>query len=822
MSALREFAETIAQNNWPSQVMHKPKVWGHGEHADLTRISEDEARPSSYRLRFRHRVYEEPARALGWIYDPARRSFEPPSIQHVAMLVSQAGEGLAESLKSDLAAHNPVMDRIPAPCLHYLPSHSRFVVAAGEKYASWLRTIGFEHSQTSKLWFTRSALAAAPLSSIATPQALEMLKAALPGYKIISDFKKTEPIARPWMGYDPHTQQFQVNANHAIAQRFFQIAPQELELSQSKTQVFLKSPDVARQLLAIAEPRLKEALDDKRFLDMDPLGLLDLFGEIVQGQAATTKRKKQLAMAEAKAMTFRRDKATYATSRVEASHDPRWAPGRGGFYFTKDADAAIALRSHADEDAEIAIQKAMVASIDHEAERRKPGLIVPASPNPALSYRDVQLEGVAFSASRRFSINADPMGFGKTVQAVGVSEGINADSVLVITLASVAPAFAQAFENWTNRAGEVQLFLNPDKTPARKGVIVASYEAATTHYEALTAVAPDLLVVDEVHKAKNDSAKRTDVLQRHIAPRAGTIMAMSGTPVPRRPQDLFTVLNMGAPDIFPSKTRFNELYGVGSLSSDDAARQARRRLLGETLYSGLMIRRPKGLLGLPPKIRNTITLNQIDRELAEQLEREGLALRAMGRATTVVERSRIMVALQQMRMHSALKKVPAAIDWALTQRRMGHRFVLFAHHHAVLGELEKLGRHLGLDLVVVHGNSGNPRQRQKLISEFQEGAGDGILAGIMAAGTGTTITAASRALMVELDWNPFEMLQAEDRLHRIGQLLDVGIDYMVFARSVDARIATIAHHKLMMADDILGLDGETIDEALVADFKIAA
>ncbi|PNX86550.1 SWI/SNF-related matrix-associated actin-dependent regulator of chromatin subfamily A-like protein 1-like protein, partial [Trifolium pratense] len=76
---------------------------------------------------------------------------------------------------------------------------------------------------------------------------------------------------------------------------------------------------------------------------------------------------------------------------------------------------------------------------------------------------------------------------------------------------------------------------------------------------------------------------------------------------------------------------------------------------------------------------------------------------------------------------------------------------------------------------------------------------------IKAGGVGLTLTAASTVIFAELSWTPGDLIQAEDRVHRIGQVSSVNIYYLLANDTVDDIIWDVVQSKL----DNLGqmLDG---------------
>jgi SWI/SNF-related matrix-associated actin-dependent regulator 1 of chromatin subfamily A len=98
----------------------------------------------------------------------------------------------------------------------------------------------------------------------------------------------------------------------------------------------------------------------------------------------------------------------------------------------------------------------------------------------------------------------------------------------------------------------------------------------------------------------------------------------------------------------------------------------------------------------------------------------------------------------------------------------------------------------------------NIQTRQQLIDQFTTDTKIPVfLLSTRAGGMGINLTAADTCILHDLDFNPFNDIQAEDRVHRIGQHKPVTVIKMVTENTVDADIYKMQERKSEMNAAIL-------------------
>ena len=460
-----------------------------------------------------------------------------------------------------------------------------------------------------------------------------------------------------------------------------------------------------------------------------------------------------------------------------------------------------------------------------------------------LNYLPYQKAGIAFGLDRNNVLIADDMGLGKTVEAIGiVNNDPTINSVLVICPASLKINWKREFDKWKTRG--LSVGIADGKTMPDTDVVIVNYDILKKHHDALRTRKWDCLISDESHYLKNSKTIRaTEVLggKESTPIAARKRIFMTGTPIVNRPEELWTLVHSLDPDgLGKSWQGFMTRYAAAKQTRYgwDTSGASNLDELQQRLRSSFMIRRLKGdvLKDLPPKTRQIIELPADTPELRKALEAENAAyeqraqvLERLAAVRDLAEASGNTAAYEDAVSHLkaaadiafdeiskerhrlAVAKVPAVIDHIKEQLENVSKIVVFAHHYDVVDAI-KAAFPAG-ECVEVTGRC-SAEQRDRAVTDFQTKPGVKLFVGnIRAAGVGLTLTAAQTVDFAELDWTPGNVTQAEDRLHRIGQVGNVLVQHLVVDGSLDSKMAKTLVEKQANIDKALDKDGKPVDAA---------
>lgn len=98
------------------------------------------------------------------------------------------------------------------------------------------------------------------------------------------------------------------------------------------------------------------------------------------------------------------------------------------------------------------------------------------------------------------------------------------------------------------------------------------------------------------------------------------------------------------------------------------------------------------------------------------------------------------------------------------------KVVVFYKHKSPLRKVQELLNKANITIAAITGDT-TPAARQRSADTFDEdNACRAVLCTYAAAGVGINLIAGTHVVLGELDWSPASMIQAENRIHRIGQV----------------------------------------------------
>jgi superfamily II DNA or RNA helicase len=437
---------------------------------------------------------------------------------------------------------------------------------------------------------------------------------------------------------------------------------------------------------------------------------------------------------------------------------------------------------------------------------------VPLPEDLTAELRSYQKSGVAWLCFLRDAglgaVLADDMGLGKTLQALCALRG----RTLVVAPTSV-------LHNW---AAEIARFRPALRATLHHGarraldesadVTLTSYAILRLDAELLSSVDWDTVVLDEAQNVKNPASQAAQAAFRL---RAGFRLAMTGTPIENRLDELWSQLHFTNPGFLGSLGDFSERYvkpiAEGGPRGEEAAERLRQRI------RPFILRRRKREVTpeLPPRT-DLVLRCELDGEERAVYD----AVRAATR-TEVLEKLRsgesvlsaleALLRLRQAACHRALvpgQSAPSSSKILLLQEELesvvadGHKALVFSQWTSLLDLVEPCLRAAGIHYSRLDGSTVD---RSGVVAGFQSEAGPPVLlVSLRAGGTGLNLTQADHVFLLDPWWNPAVEDQAADRAHRIGQERPVIVYRLVAADTVEEGILRLQERKRALTDAALG------------------
>jgi len=420
-------------------------------------------------------------------------------------------------------------------------------------------------------------------------------------------------------------------------------------------------------------------------------------------------------------------------------------------------------------------------------------------------YMPFQRAGIGYSVERPHALIGDEPGLGKTIQAIGVSNWMRARRTVIVCPGSIRLNWLREIREWAVMRGWADAVLS-----SKQGIhpdaswIIISYDLLRNEavHDVLCNMDIDHLILDEGHYLKSTEAKRTRAVfgggqgryqVHYLAKRARRITALTGTPLPNRPRECYTLaksIHFESID-WMSFENFTYRFNPSAMLDNGHVMEKKGRLpeLRARLRSNFLIRRLKNdvLKDLPDK---TYELAYVEKngEIRRALKRE--AILGFDVQDLIEPHAAIQGQISTVRREMGEAKVPRIVEH-MTYLLDGvelPKVVLFLHHKSVIDAVsEKLGKY---GVCVLRGGMSSKAKNEN-VEMFKNDSKNRVFIGQLEAG-GVGIdglqNVCSHVVVGEPSWTPGSNEQAIDRLHRHGQHQNVVAQFLVVEGSMDEKV----------------------------------
>ena len=432
---------------------------------------------------------------------------------------------------------------------------------------------------------------------------------------------------------------------------------------------------------------------------------------------------------------------------------------------------------------------------------------------------DEQRAGVQYAiqiADARCIIGDEP-GVGKTAQALAIIQELQAYPAFLIVPGSLKLNWRREINRaLPGKSVEILQGRKPTDRLVWADVTVLNYDILHAWLPYLP-THPAAVVGDEFHMIKNPGTQRTKATITFMARSTGPRVGLTGTTFLNDTTEAAPQLEaIGRLDDFGGR-KFGATYKTQPLKlNQDLRATCYVRRLKKDVWKDAPDRRwvPVYVEGDPDIMTEYRKAEQDIIRYIEETARDA-AMKAGATAGEAWERAweagiranaaHHLVSITKLKQIAARAKLQASVDFARTFLQTGEKLGVYAWHTTIVDQLTEQ-----LHGVKVQGGM-TDAAKDTAVRAFQTAKDVRVFVGqIATAGLGLTLTAASKAMVLEQAWTPGIMDQVLDRHHRRGQEHDVVGWLMLIEDTVDADIYDLIKAKRKVVDQ--ATDGFERDE----------
>lgn len=452
--------------------------------------------------------------------------------------------------------------------------------------------------------------------------------------------------------------------------------------------------------------------------------------------------------------------------------------------------------------------------------------------------RDYQIEGITYMINHGNCINGCECGTGKTMQSILYVEVLDLFPCLVICPSSVKSSWLKEWKQWNpNRTIHVIDSKDGENTDWKADVTIINYdylykrgkskEEIKLRYSRSLSKKWGTVILDEIHLCKNPKSLRSRSVKK-IVKKSTKVLALSGTLIMNRPQELINVLDILGrfKEIFPNLQYFLYRYCNAKRTRFglDCSGASYTLELNSIISHYCYFRKSKRdvLTELPDVINQTVNCPITNKKEYKQAEDdlitylEGIDIEAAERALKAEHLVRISN-LKRLSLEGKLNFIEQFLkDW--TESNEDDKIIVFG---TLKEPLKQLYQKFKDESELVVGECSTEERMNKVERWKKEKQ-------ILFANTATLSTGVdglqkvcSNMIFVEYPAGPTDLEQAISRLERMGQKNSINVYFLLSDETIDTRIGEIFKEKSKIINAVnKGVSIDNIDKIQSIDVEL--